>query len=564
MAQDPKPANTNGLENIKHVVVLMFENRSFDHLFGDFPNVNGLFDGNGNFKDDCYNLPNPLEPPSSGNKQCFPSPVDPSAPLKHDFTHDFGDGMMPDLFGPIFKITGDAPPHPSNSGAIYNSGYTVKGLVGQIEPLPTTYPATNPGFYTTYNTCAQQQQSVMSYFTNGTLQVLHALAQEFVLCDNWHCDMPGHTLPNRAFIHCGTTCGKDGTTGGIDDMDGGMVNSTSIFDVINQQSGIKQPPTWAMYAPDNAYGQPFHLDTKFLNPALQSTPGTPLSQFATDCTNETLPFYSFIMCWTANTDIYTDTSMHPNSMMQGGENMLAAVYNALRNSNSWKDTLLVVTFDENGGIYDHVFPPTTTPPDPKAGATPQHTTGCCGNDWILNSSFDFSLLGLRVPALFISPWLANGIDSTQYQNTSVLRFLIDMMNANYGTNASCLTSRDGSAPPLDSVFSQFGQSTMRTDCPDWMAPYPTLPCNDPATGSNEVPYSDGTLTQWIPPPDILSAPPVPYINELLNIYAGPLPGHPDSDQKITRDFATIGEVNEYVEERQQAAEAYWGGKKTGS
>ena len=555
----------DGLGNIKRIVVLMFENRSFDHLFGDFQNANGLFDKDGKFKEECYNLHDPLNPPSEeDNPKYFPTPVDPFQPLAHDFTHDFGDGMMPDLFGPIFTVTGE-PAFPCNRNATYTSGYANGELIGQIQAQPQTYPATNSGFFTTYNSCRQQGLSAMTYFKNGALKVLHKLAKEFVLCDNWHCDMPGHTLPNRAFIHCGTTCGTNGTTGGIDDMDGGMVNATSIFDLINQQSNLNQPPSWKMYAPVDEYGDLGQLDTRFLNSALQNYQGVPITEFEDDCKNETLPFYSFIMCWLPNADSYTDTSMHPASMIQPGENLLAGVYNTLRDSRCWKDTLLVVTFDENGGLYDHVFPPTTIPPDPQAPATIQNTPGCCGNKWVLNSTFDFSLLGLRVPALLISPWLSKGvIDSKQYQNTSVTRFLIDKMNEIYQTSAPYLTSRDANAPSLDSVFSQFGLSSMRTDCPEKLLSYATLPCADPETCSNAIPYSDGTLKAWTPPFGTDATTPVPYINELMNIYVSPLPGHEDSGKKIVRHFATNADVAKYLEERKMAADLYYQSKNTGA
>jgi len=536
----------NGLSHIKRVVVLMFENRSFDHLFGAFPGVNGLLK-EGQINQDYYNLPNPLQPPGEDNTPVYPAPIDPSIPQAHDFTHDFGDGMMPDLFGPVFTITGN-PALPSNAQAIYTSGYANGAVIGATStPPPATYPATNSGFYTTYNSCNQQEQAAMTYFEYGSLQVLHQLAGEFVLCDNWHCDMPGHTLPNRAFIHCGTTNAVS-----IDDTDGGMVNAPSIFDVINANTPIPNTE-WKMYAPvddNNNLGQ---LDTRFLNENLCNYQGVPLTEFATDCANGALPFYSFIMCWLPRADAWTDTSMHPNALMQPGENLLAAVYNTLRNSPCWDDTLLVVTFDENGGIYDHVFPPVTSPPNPAAQPATQYTQGCCGNDWILNSTFDFSLLGLRVPALLISPWLGKGIDSTQYQNTSVLRFLVDKLNAEFKTNASYLTQRDANAPQLDAAFNQFGQETMRQDCPLWMEPYATLPSADPATNSNAIPYASGTLTPWTPPLGMDAAAPVPYINELLNIYLNSLPGHPDSGKNVTRAFATNNSVQEYIAERMRAA-----------
>jgi phospholipase C len=317
-----------------------------------------------------------------------------------------------------------------------------------------------------------------------------------------------------------------------------------------------------MYAPVDEYSNMGQLDTRFLNDNLKYYKGDSLTKFTYDCQHNTLPFYSFIMCWLPGADAYTDTSMHPNSLVQPGENLLAAVYNTLRSSNCWNDTLLVVTFDENGGIYDHVFPPATTPPQPNADPATQSTVGNCGNKWLLNSTFDFSLLGPRVPAILISPWLSKGIDNTQYQNTSVPRLVVDTMNTLYGTGASYLTSRDASAPSLEAAFTQFGQNTMRTDCPDWIEPYATLPTTDPHTGSNAIPYSDGTLTPWSPPAGTDAAPPVPYINELMNIYLSPLPGHEDSGKLVTRQFATNYEASQYIEERERAADVYYQSKNT--
>jgi phospholipase C len=545
-----------GLANIKRVVVMMFENRSFDHIFGALPGVNGLLQ-NGQVNQNYYNLADPLNPPSPSNLPVYPAPIDPSLPQQHDFNHDFGDGMMPSIFGPTFTVSGGTG-QPNDANATYTSGYANGSPFGQLQPVPQTYPTTNSGFYSAYrdydNAPTIQGQAALTYFEDGELQVLHTLAKNFVLCDAWHCDMPGHTLPNRAFIHCGTTGDVL-----IDDSDGGMVDSTSIFDLINQQSKLQPPPTWNMYAPVDVAGNLGQLDTRYLNVQLQSYSGVPITEFATDCQNGTLPFYSFIMCWQPASDAYTDTSMHPNSLIQPGENLLAAVYNTLRSSPCWQDTLLVVTFDENGGIYDHVFPPSAVPPVAGAEPVQQSGMGVCGNAWTLNSTFDFSLLGLRVPALLISPWLAAGIDCQQYQNTSLLRFLIDRMNAIYEPSPEIpyLTQRDATAPSIESAFSQYGQTAMRLDCPDWITPYPTLPCSDPNTGSNAIPYSDGTLTAWTPPSSMLGAKPVAYVKEFLNIYVAMLPGHPDSGKKITRDFATNGEVAGYAQERAEAARQFY-------
>jgi hypothetical protein len=94
---------------------------------------------------------------------------------------------------------------------------------------------------------------------------------------------------------------------------------------------------------------------------------------------------------------------------------------------------------------------------------------------------------------------------------------------------------------------------MRQDCPT-LTPYLTLPSADPSTGSNAIPYCNGTLTApWIPPISMLNAKPVSYILEFLNIYVAQLPGHPDSGEKITRVFSTNAEVASYIAERVEAA-----------
>src|SRR5205085_1801035 len=90
----------------------------------------------------------------------------------------------------------------------------------------------------------------------------------------------------------------------------------------------------------------------------------PIQNFFTDLKNGALPFYSFVMCWNPNSNNREkDTSMHPASRVEPGETMLACIYNALRESTYWTNTLLIVNFDENGGMYDHQGVPQTTPPD---------------------------------------------------------------------------------------------------------------------------------------------------------------------------------------------------------
>jgi phospholipase C len=493
---------------IEHVIVIMFENRSFDHMLGAFPGANGVLLPGGEVNPDFFNTMSPTSPPDpQTNPMTFPAPIDLSGQsgLSHDFNHDFGDGMMPDLFGP--------------------------GCTGYVNGIPlnapvTTYPATNSGFLSTidYNVNGYPNNgpSAMYFFENGALKVFHKLASEFVVCDNWHCDMPGHTMPNRAFMHCATT-----GDAGIIDNDIGFITSPTIFGQIeNNGHG------WKMYSPG---GQ---VDASWIQ-EIQSNPNSnvPIADFCNDLQNGTLPFYSFILCWC--TPGTPDVSMHPASTVQAGENYLAAVYNALRNSQYWKNTLLVVNFDENGGMYDHVPPPSAVPPLASAPVYNDYDSASG-----TSCSFDFSLLGVRIPVLLISPWLSKGIDSSPYQNTSILRYIQDKISEP-GQPQLYLTQRDKNATSIAAVFEQFGLDKPRTDCPEHIEGYKGISggdiCNPQA---------------FVPTAEQLQQPPLPHLVAIAKEYLGGLPGHPDSGKPITRTFATNAELIDYTNERAAASIQY--------
>lgn len=208
--------------------------------------------------------------------------------------------------------------------------------------------------------------------------------------------------------------------------------------------------------------------------------------------------------------------------------------------------MLIVTFDENGGIYDHVVPPAGIKPDKNAkpvfAPPPDGTT----------YEFDFTLLGLRVPALLISPWLAkNGIDSTQYQNTSILRFIEDLLVGPTGLPRPCLTDRDRQATSIGHVFDQFGLATPRTDCLRTIAGYPGY-----AWANGRLDDGPGLLSR-----QEAALPPMPHMVEIAKMYANGQPGHPDSGKPITREFATVAELDDYVRERDEAARRYFANRR---
>lgn len=110
---------------------------------------------------------------------------------------------------------------------------------------------------------ANIKRVVVMMFENRSFDHIHELAKHYVLCDNWYCDMPGHTEPNRCFIHCGTTGNVQ-----IDDSDGGRCLASSIFDVINSFTRTSGPSGWKLYAPSGYVDGVLGLgqfDTGYLN-----------------------------------------------------------------------------------------------------------------------------------------------------------------------------------------------------------------------------------------------------------------------------------------------------------
>jgi|HubBroStandDraft_6_1064221.scaffolds.fasta_scaffold17464_4 phospholipase C len=342
-----------GLDNLKHIVVLMMENRSFDHMLGSlkqkYPKINGLTGNESN-------------PDTNGaivkvqQKAEFQSQLDP------DPDHHFP--------GVDLQIFGGAPPGP---GRAANMQGFVKDYFSQTKDI-------------------NRSHNIMYYFdAEKDLPVLSTLATEYAVFNGWFSSIPGPTICNRAFAHYGTSFGQVG-------MDIFYILDTSIASVYERM--VQAGRTAKIYY----YDQP--SSTMEIVNLLKNQPqifGT-LDQFISDCAGNTLPDYSFIE------PCYNDhpgpdggqilaSDQHPDHNVREGERFIANVYNAIRtNPTLWQNTVLLVVYDEHGGIYDHVIPPVCTP-DGKTASADATGTG---------EPFAFDRLGIRVPAVLISPWIQRG------------------------------------------------------------------------------------------------------------------------------------------------------------
>ena len=159
-------------------------------------------------------------------------------------------------------------------------------------------------------------------------------------------------------------------------------------------------------------------------------------QFQADCQTGQLPAYSFIEPQYFADFGHPENDQHPPSVVTLGEQLIADVYNCLRASKVWRKTLLLITYDEHGGCYDHVAPSAAVPPQPP----------------VPGQTFGFDRYGVRVPAVIVSPYVAPG---TIFGKSNAVPFdhttIIATVRKRFGISGA-LTARDAQAPDLDSVL----------------------------------------------------------------------------------------------------------------
>jgi phospholipase C len=403
--------STNRLSSINHIVVLMLENRSFDHMLGflyqDRGNVSLAGQPFEGLTGTEFNLD------SSGNRvQVFP--IQPTTPNAYFMPGaDPGEGYAPtndQLFG---STTAPSPAVATNAGFVIDYASTL------------AWESEDPTYSVLPGTVASQ---IMGIYTPAMLPVLSGLARGYAVCDQWFSSAPTETMPNRAFVGAATSQGhmNDSTH---------SFTAPSIFGLLT-----KNRLGWSIYG----YDKPpkTRLDFSDISNAPKAHFGV-FNDFKAAAAAGTLPPYTFLEpSWES-----TGNSQHPNYDVALGEQLIHDVYYALRNGRAWNQTLLIVTYDEHGGCYDHVPPPANaTPPDTSVG----------------EYGFDFKRFGVRVPTVLVSPLVAQGTvfrvasGATPLDHTSILK----TVEARWGLPA--LTARDAAAVDVGGVLTL---TLPRTDDP---------------------------------------------------------------------------------------------------
>lgn len=404
---------------VEHVFVLMLENRSLDQMLG-FSRLTGTDAVSGNptaieglSGTESNSAPPPAGPVSVTTPSTYVAPADPG--------HEF-----PDVREQLCGAGG---------------GYSTQGLpMGALDP-----GINNSGFVTNF---ARKYPKVdmatpMKCFTSAQLPVLTTLAHEFAVCDHWFSSIPGPTWPNRFFVHAATSGGLDHSPSlpkELSSMAGGaykFANGT-LFDLLNSAK-----LGWAIYTGDD-FPQALHMEGMADN----LTKFHEFSHFKKELmAGAVTQSYVFIEPdWHPFTHFKGGTSQHPLDDVTGGERLVKEVYEAIRGSPAWESSMLIITYDEHGGFYDHLPPPTTVDPG-DAPTDPDNN----------RNGFDFRQLGVRVPAIVVSPFVRRGvIDHRVYDHSSVPATVERLFRL---TN---LTQRDKHANMVDSLLDSSGP---RTDAP---------------------------------------------------------------------------------------------------
>jgi len=387
-------ATSNGsLSDIKHIVILMQENRSFDHYFGTLSGVRGFSD--------------PNVPAQTVNGTSYP--------VFDQFGFAPGTGVSSSGYLQPFRLLTDPP---LEEGQTTNdidhswAGQHNSWNNGAMDSFITSHLATDG---------ATNGPVTMGYYTRADLPFYYALADAFTICDGYHCSVLGPTDPNRLMLMSGSI-DPEGVAGGP--VVQTFSDPLSAYDTLSWQTMPERLQaagvSWKVYQDPvsqvalnvlpffKAYNNPLSI-TGIELIANGLAPQYP-SGFQSDVASGKLPSVSWIIPPVAECE-------HPAAPPAFGEYLVQQILTTLTsNPEVWAQTAFIVVYDENGGFFDHVVPP--TPPAGTAGEWLSTLPSAAGG---VNGPVG---LGFRTPALVISPFTAGGmLYSGTLDHTSVLRLI---------------------------------------------------------------------------------------------------------------------------------------------
>lgn len=430
-----------------HVIVLMEENRSFDHMLGLMmeggPQGDTRVDGISTTAPTFCNRINISLPISASNRLCVTADALDVCP--YDPNHGF-EATTERIFSCKYK----------------DAHYAGTPCVDRTITDPSVAKPDMGGFVQSGIWNKHDGKNEMSAWAPEDVPIITTLAKSFANFDAFHCDHAGPTFPNRQFVNSGTAYGEQN-----DEVPAGGFPQKTIWRLIEENN-----MTWAVYYEDSLAWANFNADLR--RPEAQANIKE-MADFYTAAKAGTLPNYVFIeprISANANASDLPSYGLanhqHPVASVREGERLMKNVYEAVRQGPCWEQSLLVVTYDEHGGFYDHVSPPFGAPsPDGRATA----------------DGFNYQWLGVRVPTIVISAYIPKGtlvhlpsksqqqMDNSQWSTSSILATTQRVL----GLEGGPLTARDAWAATFEDLLSL---DTPRTDCPLELPVVPPPPASE--------------------------------------------------------------------------------------
>jgi phospholipase C len=364
------------LKSIKHVVVFMQENRSADTYFGHLSALQPAYEAE----------------PATGN----PNPI--------------ATGTIVPFHKTTLCESSDLNHSWNGEHQAWDNG-AMDGFTAANDINSANSDATDP-----------TGSRAMGYYTQADLPYYYSLYSTFATGDRYFQSVLGPTFPNRFYLLAGTSFGHI-----QNDLPpaGGFPNKT-IFELLGDAH-----VSWKIYDAQFPFGELFAYVQQNAKHHV-----FPISRYYVDARHGRLPAVSFVdPIFSGGVNVETDE--HPPSNVQVGQLFAYSVITALENSRDWKSSALFLTYDENGGFYDHVAPPTAVAPDAIA---PMLGPG--------DTAAGFDQLGPRVPVVVVSPFAkAHYVSHVVHDHTSITRFIETRFSL------GSLTSRDAAADPMFEFFS---------------------------------------------------------------------------------------------------------------